>query len=146
MIQRAGPAHPFVLAAIHAAAFPPGEAWSVTMFAAQLGLPGLFALLDEAGGMVLMRVAADEAEILTLGVAPEARRRGIARALVEAGCEAAGKGGAAKVFLEVAARNAGARALYEGSGFVKTGVRRKYYADGSDALTMTRTLPSKLPT
>ena len=146
MIQRAGPAHPFVLAAIHAAAFPPGEAWSVTMFAAQLGLPGVFALLDEAGGMVLMRVAADEAEILTLGVAPDARRRGIARALVEAGCEAAGKSGAVKVFLEVAARNAGARALYEGSGFVKTGVRRKYYADGSDALTMTRTLPSELPT
>jgi hypothetical protein len=74
MITRAGPAHPFVLAAIHAAAFPPGEAWSVTMFAAQLGLPGVTGLLDEAGGMVLLRVAADEAEILTLGVAPAARR------------------------------------------------------------------------
>ncbi len=146
MIQRAGPAHPFVLAAIHAAAFPPGEAWSVTMFAAQLGLPGVFALLDEAGGMVLMRVAADEAEILTLGVAPDARRRGIGRRLVQAGCKAAGEAGAAKVFLEVAARNAGARALYEGSGFVKTGVRRKYYADGGDALTMTRTIPPELLT
>ena len=70
MIQRAGPAHPFVLAAIHEAAFPPGEAWSVTMFAAQLGLPGVFGLLDEAGGMVLVRAAADEAEILTLGGCP----------------------------------------------------------------------------
>jgi [ribosomal protein S18]-alanine N-acetyltransferase len=139
-VSRAGAAHPFVLAAIHAAAFPDGEAWSVMMFAAQLGQPGVLALVDDAGGLIVMRVAADEAEILTLAVAPDVRRRGIARALVDAGCTAARAAGAVKVFLEVAARNAGARALYETAGFQHIGVRQRYYADGGDAQTMGRDL------
>ena len=139
-VSRAGAAHPFVLAAIHAAAFPDGEAWSVMMFAAQLGQPGVLALVDDAGGLIVMRVAADEAEILTLAVAPDVRRRGIARALVDAGCTAARAAGAVKVFLEVAARNAGARALYETAGFEQIGVRQRYYADGGDAQTMGRDL------
>jgi ribosomal-protein-alanine N-acetyltransferase len=136
MITRAGPAHPFVLAAIHAAAFPSGEAWSVTMFAAQLGLPGVTGLLDEAGGMVLLRVAADEAEILTLGVAPAARRTGLGARLLDAAAAAARQSGAAKLFLEVSARNAPARALYAKAGFAQAGRRRRYYADGADALIM----------
>jgi ribosomal-protein-alanine N-acetyltransferase len=68
------------MAAIHAEAFPPGEAWSAEIFAAQLGLPGVFGLIDERGGMILLRVAVDEAEILTLAVAPAARRQGMGRA------------------------------------------------------------------
>ena len=139
-IARAGPAHCYVLAAIHAAAFSGGEAWSLAMFAAQLGQPGVIALLDEAGGLIVMRVAADEAEVLTLGVVPEARRKGVGRALLQAGCAAARDGGAAKVFLEVAARNTGALALYEGDGFRRVGVRRRYYADGGDAVMMVRDL------
>jgi ribosomal-protein-alanine N-acetyltransferase len=137
-IIRAGAAHPFVLAAIHAAAFPDNEAWSVMMFAAQLGQPGVLALLEEDGGLIVMRMAADEAEILTLGVAPDARRRGVGRALVEAGCGAARDADAVKVFLEVAAGNAAARALYQGCGFSEIGIRRRYYADGGDALLMAR--------
>ena len=140
-ISRAGAAHPFVLAAIHASAFAEGEAWGVAMFAAQLGQPGVVALVDERGGLIVMRAAADEAEILTLGVAPEARRQGIGRALVEAGCAAVGEEfGAAKVFLEVAAGNGAARALYEGLGFSAAGLRRRYYADGGDAVMMMRPL------
>jgi ribosomal-protein-alanine N-acetyltransferase len=142
MIQRAGPAHPFALAAIHEAAFPPGEAWSVTMFAAQLGLPGVLGLLDEAGGMVLIRVAADEAEILTIGVAPEARRSGLGERLLAAAAAAAQDSGAAKLFLEVSARNAPARALYAKAGFSQIGRRRRYYADGADALVMSLPLIS----
>jgi ribosomal-protein-alanine N-acetyltransferase len=144
-IRRAGAAHPFVLAAIHAAAFPDGEAWSVMMFAAQLGQPGVMALMEEAGGLIVLRVAADEAEILTLGVAPAARRRGLGRALVEAGCAAVREAGAGKVFLEVAAGNAAARALYAGCGFLAIGVRRRYYADGADALMLARELVRPQP-
>jgi ribosomal-protein-alanine N-acetyltransferase len=141
-ILRAGPAHPVVLGAIHAAAFPAAEAWSVTMFAAQLGLPGVFALLDEAGGMILVRVAADESEILTLAVAPQARRRGLGRALVQAALDAATQAGAATMFLEVSDRNEAALTLYEAAGFRATGRRRRYYVDGTDAVTMAATLPS----
>jgi ribosomal-protein-alanine N-acetyltransferase len=136
MIERAGPAHPFVLAALHATAFPPGDNWSVDMFAAQLGLPGVFGLLDDAGGMLLARVAADEAEILTLGVSPDARRSGIAAALLQEAARLARHAGAAKLLLEVSARNAPALALYRRAGFAQVGRRRRYYADGSDALIM----------
>ena len=68
------------------------EAWSAAAIAAQLALPGTFGLIDPAGGMVLARVAADEAEILALAVAPPARRQGRGAALL-AGRRGAGGGG-----------------------------------------------------
>jgi ribosomal-protein-alanine N-acetyltransferase len=140
MITRAGPAHPLAMALIHEAAFPPGENWNAAMFAAQLGLPGVFALIDDAGGMILVRTAADEAEILTLAVAPEARRGGVARALLAAAARAAREAGAVKLFLEVSARNTAALALYQSAGFTTVGTRRRYYADGADALLMAQEL------
>ena len=135
-IERAGPAHPIVLAAIHATAFPPGEAWSAAMFAAQLGLPGVFALVCQDGGVLVTRVAADEAEILTLAVIPPARRGGLGRALVQQAAAQARDAGAARLFLEVGSANAAARALYERCGFRPVGLRRRYYADGGDAVVM----------
>ena len=72
MIARAGPAEAAALAAIHHAAFPPGERWGADAMALQLALPGVFALLHPQGGMVMARLAADEAEILTLAVHPHA--------------------------------------------------------------------------
>jgi ribosomal-protein-alanine N-acetyltransferase len=106
------------------------------MFAAQLGLPGVLGFLDEAGGMMLIRVAADEAEILTIGVAPEARGTGLGARLLDTAAAVARDAGAAKLFLEVSARNAPARALYTKAGFTQVGRRRRYYADGADALIM----------
>jgi ribosomal-protein-alanine N-acetyltransferase len=124
------------MAAIHAAAFAGGEVWSAPIMAAQLSLPGVFGLIDEAGGMILARVAADEAEILTLAVAPAARRRGLAAALVREAARTARQRGAARLLLEVSATNHAARALYAGLGFTEQGRRRAYYADGSDALIL----------
>lgn len=136
MIARAGPAHADALAAIHAAAFPPCERWGADAMALQLALPGVFALLDPRGGLVMARVAADEAEILTLAVHPHCQRQGIARALLaEAGATAAAHGAVA-MFLEVALRNTAARALYAAAGFAEVGRRRRYYADGDDAMVM----------
>ncbi len=86
--------------------------------------------------MVLARAAADEAEILTLGVVPTARRRGLGRALLDAAKAEAARRGARAVFLEVSTHNAAARRLYLASGFVEAGLRRRYYADGSDALLL----------
>ena len=136
----AGPAHAAVLAAIHAASFPPEERWSVDAIAQQLCQPGVFGLIDPEGGMVLARVAADEAEILTLAVVPSARLQGKGRALVEAAAVHAEMHGAAMMFLEVSTANAGALALYAAAGFREVGRRRRYYADGSDALLMRRDL------
>jgi ribosomal-protein-alanine N-acetyltransferase len=136
MIVPAGAAHPVAMAAVHATAFPAGEAWSAPIMAAQLGLPGVFGLVDDAGGMILARCAADEAEILTLAVEPSARRRGVGRALVQAAATAAAARGAARLLLEVSAANSAARALYDGLGFERVGIRRRYYADGSDALLL----------
>jgi ribosomal-protein-alanine N-acetyltransferase len=131
-----GPAHADALAAIHAAAFREGEAWSAGVLAGQLAQPGCFALLDPAGGMLLARLAADEAEILTLAVAPKARRGGIGLALVGAAMRRAAAAGAAAMFLEVASTNAPARALYARAGFVRVGRRARYYANGGDALVL----------
>jgi [ribosomal protein S18]-alanine N-acetyltransferase len=133
---RAAPAHAAALAAIHAAAFAPPEAWGSDAMALQLGMPGAFGFLDPRGGMVLARAVTDEAEILTLAVAPEARRQGIARALLAAAMEEARTRGAAAMFLEVAEPNRVARALYAAAGFTQLGKRRGYYPNGEDALVL----------
>jgi ribosomal-protein-alanine N-acetyltransferase len=136
----AGPAHAEVMAALHAAAMPDGEAWSEAAIAGQLVLPGTFGLIDPAGGMVLARVAADEAEILALAVSPPARRRGSGAALLAAAEASAAGGGARTMYLEVAATNQPARALYARAGYALAGQRRAYYRDGGDALLLRKPL------
>ncbi len=121
------------MACIHAAAFPPGEAWSADAIGTQLGLPGTFGWIDPAGGMILARVAADEAEVLTLAVAPAHRGCGCGRALLRHAMQEAGARGALTIVLEVATGNVAARRLYFGAGFIEVGRRPEYYAGGSDA-------------
>lgn len=133
-------AHAQAMAALHGQVFPPGEAWSDDAFALQLALVGVFGLIDRRGGLLLARIAADEAEVLTLGVLPEARRHGVASALLAEGLAVAGSRGAVGMFLEVALGNAAARALYARAGFTEVGRRRHYYADGSDALVLRRNI------
>ena len=124
------------LVALHAAAFPPEEQWDADAIRMLLGLRGGFGLLLPAAGFVLARVAADEAEILTLAVAPAARRQGHGGALLAGAMAAAVARGAATMFLEVAEHNAAARGLYAAAGFTEAGRRRRYYPDGSDALVL----------
>ena len=128
------------LAALHAAAFPPDQAWGAEAIGLMLAMPGAFGLWCEGAGLVLARVAAEEAEILTLAVAPAARRQGQGAALLAGAMAAARIRGAEAMFLEVAAGNAAALALYGGFGFTEVGRRRRYYPDGSDALVLRRTL------
>jgi len=118
------------LARVHAASFEAG--WSAAAFAELLASPGAFALAAETDGalhgFILARAIAGEAEILTLAVLPEKRRRGVAGALVEAAAGAAAALGAGELFLEVAADNPAAIALYKAAGFAPAGRRRGYYA------------------
>jgi len=129
-------AHAEALAAIHAAAFPPDEVWSATVIALHVGLPGGFGFIDARGGMVLARTIVDEAEILTIGVLPEVRRQGLGRDLLTAAMLRAAATDARAMFLEVAEENTGARKLYTNLGFVEVGRRKRYYANGDDALVM----------
>ena len=128
------------MAGIHAAAFPPAEQWPAPAFAELLALPGVYGLVDPAGGLILARTAVDEAEILTFAVTPDVQRRGVGRGLLRAAMEIAGSRGAASVFLEVSARNRPALALYAAAGFAECGRRLRYYSDGADALVLRATL------
>jgi ribosomal-protein-alanine N-acetyltransferase len=78
-------------------------------------------------GYSVGRAMLDEAEILNLGVAPHARRRGIARTLVRALLAEFAGVGARSVFLEVRESNLPARGLYESFGFREVGRRTRYY-------------------
>ncbi|WP_300574398.1 ribosomal protein S18-alanine N-acetyltransferase [Phenylobacterium sp.] len=145
----AGPEAAETLAALHAAAFD--KPWSAADIAALIGGAGAYAVLaqDEAPlGMVMSRILFEEAEILTLAVAPEARRRGVGLALVNAAAGLARQGGAASLILEVGEDNPGAVALYERAGFSQVGRRRDYYDRGGrriDALLMRLDLNSERP-
>ena len=138
--EPAGIAHAAAMAAIHRLAFPPAETWGTDAIALQLALPGVIGWLDRRGGMILARVAADEMEVLTLAVAPTARRLGLGTKLLDAAMTVATSSGARTAFLEVSINNVAARTLYARAGFTPTGRRPRYYADGSDALVLRRTL------
>lgn len=86
------------------------------------------------------RVIADEAELIEIAVAARARRRGIARRLVEHLVTDARRQRVSAVHLEVRADNTAARALYAACGFVEAGRRRRYYADGEDAVVCSLSL------
>jgi len=120
------------LAALHAACFD--RAWDGNTLSDMLAAPGTFAFAHD-DGFVLGRVAADEAEILTLAVRPAARGKGLGRALLQAAISKACALGATTMFLEVGADNPHARALYAGLGFAKVGARKGYY-EGRDALVL----------
>ena len=132
-ISRAGPAHAAALALLHQSAFP-HDSWNAQSFATLLAQPGVVGWLDEAGGFLLLRIVQDEAEIITLGVVVP--RAGIASRLLRVGHELAVGQGVQKIHLEVAEHNIAARGLYQAFGFIENGRRRRYYQDGSDALTL----------
>lgn len=147
-IVPASKAEAAALSALHGRAFP--DVWSASFLVSLLETPGTFAFVARDGvpetGFILARVAADEAEILTLAVAPDARRTGIGTALVAAAAAHAVRHGAKTMFLEVETANDPARGLYAKLGFVKVGERRGYYRDrpgapARDALTFRAALP-----
>lgn len=130
------------LAAIHAESFD--APWSAQALAELLATPGTFAFYLE-GGFIVVRIGADEAEILTLAVSRAKRRRGIGANLVRSAAVHAAQHGAQRLFLEVAAANKAAQGLYCGLGFHEVGRRRDYYALGAgkfdDALILRGNLP-----
>jgi len=83
----------------------------------------------------------ETAQILTVGVIPEARRRGVGTELVRLLADEAKQRGATELLLEVRVDNEPAKALYEREGFVVLGRRKGYYDSGRvDAITMRKDL------
>ena len=130
---------------IMTAAFPPcyGEAWTRSQCAGILPMSGVELILAEQGGtaagFALVRVVADEAELLLLAVEPVAQGRGVGRAMVNHFIAAARANGATRLHLEVRDGNS-AVSLYNAAGFTPAGRRRAYYkgpaGERHDALTL----------
>jgi len=137
------------IAAMHRVCLP-DEPWDAAAFARILALSGVFGYLAcpgaEPAGFILARDLGAEAEVLTFGVLPEARRRGIGRALIEAVVGETRRRGVASIVLEVAADNGAARRLYAGCGFLQVGRRPRYYRRAGtavDALILRRGIASE---
>ena len=128
------------------------EAWTRRQVEDSLTLPSTFMLLIgadgsppaegvEAAGFVLARQAVDEIELLLIAVRPEARGKGLGRALLRQFFDSARKREAVKVFLEMRANNP-AEKLYREEGFSQIGQRKDYYrtitGHALDALTFGR--------
>ncbi|MBI4968595.1 MAG: ribosomal protein S18-alanine N-acetyltransferase [Rhodospirillales bacterium] len=118
-----------ILADLHAGSIDPP--WNREAFASLLGQPGVLGLLARGdggpAGFILLRQAADEAEILTLAVGPAKRRCGIGKILLSEAISRLSGLGVQRLFLEVADDNAAALALYRQAGFSQVGRRPDYY-------------------
>jgi ribosomal-protein-alanine N-acetyltransferase len=119
------------------------EAWTAAAYREELGdhLHRYYiAAIDDGGGLLGwagIRLLDDEAEILTVGVVPAARRHGIGSALLRELLDEAVRRGVEEIFLDVSVDNPDAQRIYEREGFARVGVRRGYYNHGrTDSLTM----------
>jgi len=134
-VSWATPADAEAMAQAHTGAFDPP--WRAEDFEDLLEGDGVFGFLasdGQARGVILCRIAAEEMEVLTIGVPPDARRRGIAKALMQAALAAARQAKAAACFLDVAVDNRAAVALYARLGFRSAGLRKGYYDRGPEGL------------
>jgi ribosomal-protein-alanine N-acetyltransferase len=141
-LSEARPADAAAIAALHKASFQRG--W---------GEDEVYGLLVESNvvahramngrtmaGFILSRMAAGEAEILSVAIAPRQRGRRLSRPLLDLHLRRLAGLGARAVFLEVDEHNAPARALYRRAGFYDVGRRKSYYQTGASALVLRRDL------
>jgi len=144
VLSQAGPADARAMAALHAASFH--RAWSDGEFADLLAQGDVVADRVIVGrwlaGFILSRIAAGEAEILSVAVKPARRGKGLGRGLLDQHLRRLAGRGVGTVFLEVAENNWPARALYRRAGFSDVGRREGYYpeAKGAAALILRRDL------
>jgi [ribosomal protein S18]-alanine N-acetyltransferase len=123
------------IAGLHARLFDPP--WDQESIEQMLLHPASTALVARYGnpqttvGFVLAQLAADEAEILTIGVDPDWQTHGLGLRLLEAVARACKRVEAKRLFLEVAEDNVAAQKLYAKAGFVEIGRRKGYYHRGA---------------
>ena len=136
------------LAALHGASFHRG--WGAHDFAAMIADRSVLAHVirrratASIAGFIVSRIAADEAEILTVAVSRRLRGRGFAGRLLSAHVKDLMRAGVKALFLEVESENAPALKLYARQGFEPIGRRKGYYRSATgqaDAVMMRRALP-----
>ncbi|GAA4581074.1 ribosomal protein S18-alanine N-acetyltransferase [Planotetraspora phitsanulokensis] len=124
----------------------PADAWSESMMRGELNDQPrtrhyvVACVGDAIVGYGGLAAAADQADIQTIAVLAGHRRSGVGAAMMSALLAEAARRGAETVFLEVRSDNEPAQAMYERFGFERLGVRRRYYEDGTDAITMMKKL------
>jgi ribosomal-protein-alanine N-acetyltransferase len=121
------------------------DPWPFDLLAYEFQHPRGFLLVatwdgEPPSGYAAFRHGGGEAEMLRLAVDPRERRRGVARALVEHGLERLRRERVQTCHLEVRMDNEGAIAFYRALGFERSGRRRSYYRDGTDALVFSLAL------
>ena len=149
-LREAGIADVAVLSALHEGCFE--DSWSSQSMVEVITSPGVSSWLAAIGaprsiaptgllpvGFAIVRVAADEAELLSIGVIEAFRRKGVASRLITHAIEHVSARGARNLFLEVAEDNAAAQALYREHGFTRVGRRPDYYRakDGTATAALT---------
>ncbi len=116
------------------------SAWSYEMFQQELENPAARFICyvdnDVICGYLCYWYVAGEIEILNLATTVHRQRLGIARQLLEFAFSQYDSDRLDNAFLEVRSGNFKALALYEKVGFIKSGIRPKYYRDGEDAILM----------
>jgi ribosomal-protein-alanine N-acetyltransferase len=140
------------LAVLHRACFP-DDPWEADALSRIMALSGGFGWLaweeDEPAGFILVRDLGNECEILSFGVTPRWRRRGIGQALLQTAIDETARRGLPSIVLEVAVDNDPAIELYNTVGFSGVGRRARYYRrpDGhTDALILRLALPQSAAT
>ena len=120
----------------------PEDPWTPFMLADELMSPAsrYWIAADESGapiGYGGVKVGGDQADVMTIGVAPQARGRGVGRAILDALLDWARQAGAAEIFLDVRPSNEVAITLYRSRGFEDLGRRPWYFRNPvEDALEM----------
>src|SRR5881296_1906343 len=141
---RIRPARAADVVAIERATF--SDPWSANDFEECIASGVPFLVAEQRGavlGYAIAHWAADEAEILNVGVAPAYRRQGVGRALVERMLAALHDHGARVVYLEVRESNVIARRLYESLGFTEVARRARYYRRPvEDAVILRAAIPA----
>jgi ribosomal-protein-alanine N-acetyltransferase len=121
------------------------DPWNEAQLAEELEAVNGVSLVAEQDGLVcgyaLFRTCTPESELLRLAVAPEWRRQGVGKGLLEYALRSFAGQGYTSCFLEVRASNVEARRLYAQAGFAQIGIRKKYYHQPvEDALQLCRNL------
>jgi [ribosomal protein S18]-alanine N-acetyltransferase len=138
----ASPREAAAIAALHAASFRRGwgEDEVYRLLVDKAVVTHRVMIRQTTVGFIMSRLAADEAEILSVAIAPARRGRGLSVPLLDFHLRTLAGHAIRAVFLEVDEHNAPARRLYDRAGFREVGRRQGYYEGGATALVLRRDL------
>ncbi len=125
----------------------PYSPWSTSQYKEEFSAPTRYFVVaeDEAKNIIgyagVFAPGGAEADVLTVGVVPEQRGKGVARHLMALVTEWADQQGSTAMMLEVKVDNLEAIGLYESLGYSKLNTRKDYFGPGLDALVMRLELP-----